>query len=248
MLCSVFNSHNTLLTEVSIKLMSYYSLLKIYGKTDREMKGNHMNLVKRMKGIKNVKWLDDLDEEHDDVMKIYCSLDPITFESNEQSSSPPADVSPEATDEGGAANRTLTLSSGPITPPTDLPEEPSTPTRPVSVPIPAPVTTKPSCPVTVKTKAARAPLVTSSNMNKNRPVVKTPIRTMKTGLNKENIPNSIVSKMTEVKNKPRFVPGVLKTPRDNKVTSNNIYSRKTPAVISDPTLVNRLKSINDRLY
>jgi hypothetical protein len=42
MLCSVFNSHNTLLTEVSIKLMSYYSLLKIYGKTDREMKGNHM--------------------------------------------------------------------------------------------------------------------------------------------------------------------------------------------------------------
>ncbi|KAI5734996.1 hypothetical protein M8J77_012958 [Diaphorina citri] len=248
MLCSVFNSHNTLLTEVSIKLMSYYSLLKIYGKTDREMKNNHMNLVKRMKGIKNVKWLDDLDEEHDDVMKIYCSLDPITFESNEQSSSPPADVSPEATDEGGAANRTLTLSSGPITPPTDLPEEPSTPTRPVSVPIPAPVTTKPSCPVTVKTKAARAPLVTSSNMNKNRPVVKTPIRTMKTGLNKENIPNSIVSKMTEVKNKPRFVPGVLKTPRDNKVTSNNIYSRKTPAVISDPTLVNRLKSINDRLY
>uniref|UniRef100_A0A8D8YWB5 Kinesin-like protein KIF18B n=1 Tax=Cacopsylla melanoneura TaxID=428564 RepID=A0A8D8YWB5_9HEMI len=252
MLCSLLKSHKPLLTEVSVKLMNYYFLIKVYGKMDRSMRDEHMGLVKKMKGIKNIKWLDDVDEDHDDDLKTYCCLDPISFENDASAPSllSPPDLS--SPNEGETvANTTLTLSSA-STPPIEQNsgEVKLTPSLPTVVSHnsntqtkPATVTTKVNTvPASVKSIPGRPPLSNSTMANRNRPVIKTPVRPLnKVGLNKENIPSSnILSKLNENKTKPRFIPGGLKTPRD-KAGTNNIYLRKTPAPISDPTLVNRAR-------
>lgn len=255
MLSSVFNSHNTLLTEVSTKLMSYYSLLRVYRKTDRPMTEGYMHVVKRMKGIKNVKWLDDVNEENEDIMKMYCSLDPISFENCDNDgqlelSSPEDLASPIGEEEASApVNTTLTL--GVASPVGDTETVSSTISLPSSVET-AVENVKPRQNAVVKNKPTRPPLVASAHLNNRnaRAVVKTPTRggLNKPGFNKENIPN-IVSKLSEARNKPRSIPGsAMKTPNNHKYVSNSIYSRKTPALAADPTIVNRLKSINEKLY
>lgn len=257
MLCSSFKSHNTILLDVSKKLLDYYSLLKVFGKTDHAMKEEHKNLIKRMKGIKNVKWLDNPEEEPECVMKSYCSLDFNVFESNNAemiaSSSPISSSCNE-----NEHNRTQTLSPADVT---------ATPSSSVNAPPavvldPAPVlnaTAKylrnPSIATVNKpvintstnnaynmriNKTARVPLVSSTQFTNRNPVVRTPMRP-RSGVNKENMPG----KINDVRNKTKFISGVPKTPRDNKLT--NPYARKTPGASFDPSIGNRLKSINEKL-